>query len=266
MEGFGETLLAFKGVAAGAWLAFLFTAERLKPAVPFPQGRPWAWARPARNLAFLLISAVVSLAIVVPVSQAAAGLEIGLRPGWATGAAGLAVDLLLLDFLIYWWHRANHELRLLWRFHEVHHLDRFLDATTAIRFHFGEVILSAVARAGVIALFAIPLTSVLTFEALVLAAAGFHHSNLKLPPRLEQALSWIVVTPSIHWVHHHRIRRDTDSNYATVLSLWDRLFGTRSATRRTPEMEIGVEGREEQRLPSLLLWPFRPRAGARATS
>ncbi len=265
MEGFGETLLAFKGVAVGAWLAFLFAAERLKPAVPFPQGRAWAWARPARNLAFLLVSAVVSLAIVVPVSQAAAGLEIGLRPGWATGAAGLALDLLLLDFLIYWWHRANHELPFLWRFHEVHHLDRFLDASTAIRFHFGEVILSALARAGVIVLFAMPLSSVLIFEALVLAAAGFHHSNLKLPPNLERALSWIVVTPSIHWVHHHRSRRDTDSNYATVLSLWDRLFSTRSATRRTPEMEIGVEGREEESLPLLLSRPFRPRAAEART-
>jgi sterol desaturase/sphingolipid hydroxylase (fatty acid hydroxylase superfamily) len=254
MEGLGEGLLAIKGVAVGAWLALLLAAERLFPAVPFPQsGR---WSRPARNLAFLAISALVSLAVVVPVSKWAAGLALGLRPGWATGGAGLAFDLLLLDFLIYWWHRANHRAPFLWRFHEVHHLDRFLDVTTAVRFHFGEVILSALARAGVILLFAIPLTSVLVFEALVLAGAAFHHSNLKLPPAFERALSWIVVTPAIHWVHHHRIRQDTDSNYATVLSLWDRLFGSRSPTRRTPEMEIGVEGREEQDLPRLLARPF----------
>jgi sterol desaturase/sphingolipid hydroxylase (fatty acid hydroxylase superfamily) len=256
MDGLGETLLAFKGVAAGAWLALLFTAERLRPAVPFPQGRPWAWARPVRNLVFLLISAVVSLAIVVPVSRVAADMHIGFRAGWATGATGLVFDLLLLDFLIYWWHRANHRLPFLWRFHEVHHLDRFLDVTSAVRFHFGEVILSALARAGVIALFAIPLSSVLSFEALILVSTAFHHSDLKLPPRLEKVLSWIVVTPSIHWVHHHRIRRDTDSNYSTVLSLWDHLFASRSETRRTPDMEIGVEGREEQDLPKLMLRPF----------
>ena len=266
MDGVGETLLAFKGVAVGAWLALVFTAERLAPAVPFPYPRAGAGSRLARNLAFLLISAMVSLAIVVPVSRAAAGLELGFRPGWASGARGLAFDLLLLDFLIYWWHRANHRVPFLWRFHEVHHLDRFLDTTSAVRFHFGEVILSALARAGVIVLFAMPLTSIFTFEALVLAAAGFHHSNLKLPPRLERALSWVVVTPSIHWVHHHRIHRDTNSNYATILSLWDRVFGSRSATRRTPEMEIGVEGREEQDLPRLLLRPFRSTADARATS
>jgi sterol desaturase/sphingolipid hydroxylase (fatty acid hydroxylase superfamily) len=254
MEDLGEGLLAYKGVAVGAWLMLLLAAERLFPAVPFPaSGR---WSRPARNLAMLLISAAVSLTIVVPVSKLAAGLALGFRPGWAAGAAGLAFDLLLLDFLIYWWHRANHRFPFLWRFHEVHHLDRFLDVTTAVRFHFGEVILSALARAGVILLFSIPLSSVLVFETLVLAGAAFHHSNLKLPPQLERVLSWIVVTPAIHWVHHHRIRRDTDSNYATVLSLWDRLFGSRSPTRRTPEMEIGVEGREEQDLPRLLVRPL----------
>ncbi|MCI0430648.1 MAG: sterol desaturase family protein [Rhodospirillales bacterium] len=257
--------MAFKGVAVSAWLAFLFTAERFRPAVPFPRARATAWIRPARNLSFLLVSAAVSLIIVVPVSRWAAGLELGFRPGWASGAPGLGFDLLLLDFLIYWWHRANHQLPFLWRFHEVHHLDRFLDTTSAVRFHFGEVILSALARAGVIALFAIPLPSILVFEALVLAAAGFHHSNLKLPARFERLLSWIVVTPSIHWVHHHRIRRDTNSNYATVLSLWDPVFGTRSPTRRTAEMEIGVEEREEQNLPRLLLRPFRLTAGARTT-
>lgn len=67
------------------------------------------------------------------------------------------------------------------------------------------------------------------------------------------------MTPSIHWVHHHRRKSDTDANYATVLSLWDRLFGSRAATRRSPDMEIGVEGSEEAGLPALLLAPFQPR-------
>ena len=80
---------------------------------------------------------------------------------------------------------------------------------------------------------------------------------MALPPALETALSRIVVTPSIHWVHHHRDRRDTDSNYATVLSLWDRLFASRSPTPRRAGMPIGVEGREELALPQLLVAPFR---------
>jgi sterol desaturase/sphingolipid hydroxylase (fatty acid hydroxylase superfamily) len=145
----------------------------------------------------------------------------------------------------------------LWRFHGVHHLDRILDTTTAVRFHFGEVALSALARAVVILALAIPLASVLVFETLVLIAAIFHHSNLRLSRHFERALSRVIVTPSIHWVHHHRIRADTDSNYSTVLSLWDPLFRSRSRTPRTPDLEIGVEGREELPVLGLVAAPFK---------
>ena len=90
-------------------------------------------------------------------------------------------------------------------------------------------------------------------------AALFHHSNLRIQPRIERVLSWFVVTPAIHWVHHHAIRRDTDSNYATILSVWDRLFGNRSETRRWPEMPIGVERLTDVRFFSLLVRPFHRR-------
>jgi sterol desaturase/sphingolipid hydroxylase (fatty acid hydroxylase superfamily) len=103
------------------------------------------------------------------------------------------------------------------------------------------------------------LESILAFETLVLISAIFHHSNLRLPPALEKALSFVVVTPSIHWVHHHAVRADTDSNYSTVLSLWDRLFASRSRTPRTPTMPIGVEGRREENLGGLLMLPFKER-------
>jgi sterol desaturase/sphingolipid hydroxylase (fatty acid hydroxylase superfamily) len=106
------------------------------------------------------------------------------RPAWWSGAGGLLLDLALLDCLLYWWHRANHVVPVLWRFHAGHHLDRFLDTTSAVRFHAGEVPLSALARAGVIVLLALPLGSVLVFETRVLMAAMFLHSNLRLlaPP------------------------------------------------------------------------------------
>ena len=103
----------------------------------------------------------------------------------------------------------------------------------------------------------IPLVTVLVFETLVLISSVFHHSNVKLPQGVERALARVIVTPSIHWVHHHAIRRDTDSNYATVLSIWDLVFGSRSATRRTPDMPIGTEGRREKPLLGLLGRPFR---------
>ena len=138
-------------------------------------------------------------------------------------------------------------------------MDEFLDTTSAVRFHFGEVLLSAGFRAAVIIALDMPFASIVVFEALVLLAAVFHHSNLRLPAPLERALGWLVVTPAIHWVHHHAVDRDARSNYATILSLWDPLGGTRSATRRHEAMPIGLPKADDQAVGALLLRPFRRR-------
>jgi sterol desaturase/sphingolipid hydroxylase (fatty acid hydroxylase superfamily) len=244
------------GALVGIWFAGFLLAERFWPAAPVPAAVARApLARLARNLALAAINFLLSPLAVLPLTALAAGHALAWRPLWWQGWPGLALDLLLLDLLIYWWHRANHEWRFLWRFHLVHHLDRTLDSTSALRFHFGEVLISAAARAGAILLLGFPFLSIVAFETLLLTATIFHHSNLSLPPRFEAALARLVITPSIHWVHHHRRKVDTDSNYGTVFSFWDRLFRSRSRTRRSPAMEIGVEGAEELALPGLLLRP-----------
>jgi sterol desaturase/sphingolipid hydroxylase (fatty acid hydroxylase superfamily) len=258
-----EFLLAWKVVLVGGWLAAFFLAERLRPAARPPAGPRGGEAafglhRLLRNAGLWLGNVGMSVLLVVPLSLWAASVSLDWRPAWWAGWPGLLLDLAILDFAIYWWHRANHELPPLWRFHEVHHLDRFLDTTSAVRFHFGEVALSAVFRAGLIVLLGFPLSSVIAFEVLVLLCAIFHHSNLRLPAGLERALGWVVVTPEIHWVHHHAVRRDTDSNYGTLFSFWDRLFGSKNPARRRLGMPIGVERRIEQPLPHLLLRPFLP--------
>ncbi len=260
-----EGLLAWKGLAVLLWLAAFFLAERWRPAArPRPaaaQGAPGGWHRLARNFSLWLVVSALSPLIVLPLTYWASGQALDWRPAWWQGAPGLVLDILLLDVLIYWWHRANHEVAFLWRFHEVHHLDRFLDTTSALRFHFGEVLLSALARAGVILLLGFPFASVVAFEVLVICSAVFHHSNLRLPARLERVLSRVVITPSIHWVHHHAVRSDTDSNYGTIFSFWDPLFGTRSPTARDLEMAIGTEGRAEEGFLDLLIHPFRLASG-----
>lgn len=240
------------GIVLAALLAFLFL-ERLFPVARWAGG----FARVGRNLSLALCNVAIGPLIVIPLTLYAAGIAPRWRPDMLTGWSGLAFDIVALDFWIYWWHRANHRLPFLWRFHAVHHLDETLDATTALRFHFGEVALSAVARAAVIFLIAIPPASVVAFETLLAVVTIFHHSNLKLPRRLERALSFIIVTPSIHWIHHHAERADTDSSYATLLSPWDRLFGSRSLTVRTAELPIGVEGVRDMPVVRLLLRPFR---------
>ncbi len=236
-------------------LVGLLVLERLFPVARWVGG---LW-RVARNFSLAAINAALSPLIVLPLTYFAASHGLSWRPVEWSGWGMLLFDIVLLDFWIYWWHRANHALPFLWRFHEVHHLDNMLDVSSALRFHFGEVLLSALVRAAVIVLLDVPFTSVVAFELVVALAAMFHHSNLRLPGWFEQPLSRLIVTPSLHWIHHHALRADTDSNYSTFLSVWDRLFASKSQTLRTPELAMGVEGERDKPGLKLVIRPFDPR-------
>lgn len=252
------TIFASKGGIIVAALVSFLVLERLFPVARWVGG---LW-RVVKNFGLAGFNALLSPLIVLPVTQFAAIHALQWRPENWTGGWLILVDLLILDCWIYWWHRINHEVQFLWRFHEVHHLDETLDASSALRFHFGEVLLSSLVRAGVIILLGIPFASVVIFETAIALGAIFHHSNLNLPRWLERPLSWLIVTPSIHWVHHHAIRSDTDSNYAGLLSVWDRIFGSSSKTSRTPDMPIGVEGQRDKSALRLVIRPFAPRRRA----
>jgi sterol desaturase/sphingolipid hydroxylase (fatty acid hydroxylase superfamily) len=254
-----EDTLALKSLLVALWLLCFFAAERLLPAAK-SELQGWQAAglrRLARNLGLWIMNLGLSPLVVLPLTAAASAAALNWRPeGWQ-GLAALLLDLLILDFLIYWWHRANHQVPFLWRFHAVHHLDNTLDTTSALRFHFGEVILSALFRAAVVFLLGIPFEHIVAFETLVLLAAIFHHSNIRLALPIESALSRVLITPGIHWVHHHAVRRDTDSNYGTLLVFWDRIFASRSPNARRLDMAIGVEREAEESLAGLLIRPFR---------
>jgi sterol desaturase/sphingolipid hydroxylase (fatty acid hydroxylase superfamily) len=245
-------MLPLKALLLGLWFAALAGAERLAPASPRPAGE----GRVFRNLALWAANTVMNPLLTLPISVAAAGVALWTRPDMPWWAA-LTLDLLLLDLWAYVWHRANHERRFLWRFHRVHHWDEFLDTTSAVRFHPGEVLISALARAPLIVVADVNLTSILLFDSFVLASALFHHSNIRLPARLEAALRLVIVTPSHHWVHHHAVHADTDSNYGALLTVWDRMFGSWSKTARSAAMKIGVEGERERSLMELAVAPVR---------
>jgi sterol desaturase/sphingolipid hydroxylase (fatty acid hydroxylase superfamily) len=261
-----QQLLAFKGVLVLLWLALALILEQWRPAALPPlhlAGYGAAWfARWGRNFGFFALGAALSSLLVLPVTIWAASLQLWTRPEAVPPYLWPLIDLVLLDLWIYWWHRANHEIRFLWRFHQVHHRDRHLDASTALRFHFGELFLSALVRAIVIIALAVPLQSVLVFEALVLVATIFHHANWRVPAGLERALAHVIITPSRHWVHHHRVQRDTDSTYGTIFSFWDKIFRTTTPTQRTQLMPIGVEGQEEADFIGLIGLPSKGYARA----
>jgi sterol desaturase/sphingolipid hydroxylase (fatty acid hydroxylase superfamily) len=233
----------------------LAAIERLRGASLRPQADDFA--RTLRNLALGGIIAVAGYAFLVAITVFFTKYSLGFRPEFLDGTVGLVFNLVVLDLWAYILHRAYHRVPVMWRLHSVHHLDAFLDTTSAVRFHLGEVVLSVLLRSVPIVLLDLSLETVVLFETILLCAALFHHSNIKLPVQLEAILRFVIVTPSHHWVHHHAVRADTDSNYGAVLTIWDRLFGSWSLCVRTPDMKIGVEGQAERNFLHLLTTPFK---------
>ncbi len=134
--------------------------------------------------------------------------------------------VVLLDFVAWIWHRANHRWPLLWRFHAVHHSDRHFDASTAFRFHPGELFISLGVRLLVVTLTALPLEGLIAFEVIFGFFNLFVHSDARIAAHLERLLGGIFVTPSLHRLHHSNRVSELDRNFGTIFSCWDRLAHT----------------------------------------
>jgi sterol desaturase/sphingolipid hydroxylase (fatty acid hydroxylase superfamily) len=138
----------------------------------------------------------------------------------------IVIAVLFMDAMLYIWHFLNHKIPLFWRFHRVHHSDLNMDVSTATRFHIGELALSAVIKIGLIYFIGAGLVSVIIFESLLVAAAQFQHSSLKVSGSFEKVFLAFFVPPSMHRIHHSVKIQERDTNYGTILSVWDRMFGT----------------------------------------
>lgn len=227
------------GLLAAAALA-LFLAERRRPLRQQTQAEP---RRLLRNLALGAMSmTVVSLVenpVVHPLAARTERRRSGLvqrlpLPEWARDAAAM----LLMDYTIYLWHVATHRVPFLWRFHLVHHLDLDLDASTALRFHAADMAISTPYRAAQVALIGVSPRALRLWQSWFFASVLFHHSNARLPLRLERLLARAITTPRMHGIHHAAERAQTDSNWSSGLSLWDHLHGTFQLD--APQRAIGV--------------------------
>jgi sterol desaturase/sphingolipid hydroxylase (fatty acid hydroxylase superfamily) len=172
----------------------------------------------------------------------------------------IVVAVLLLDYTMYFWHWLNHRVPFLWRFHHVHHTDLDLDVSTAFRFHFGEMLLSVAARAAQVVIVGASPVAALIYEIVLEASTEFHHSNVRLPLRFERVLSWFVMTPRAHGIHHSIVAQETNSNFSNFLILWDRLHRTLRLNVAQKDIVIGVPDYRDPRelgIVALLLMPFR---------
>ncbi len=174
----------------------------------------------------------------------------------------LLVSILILDLAIYLQHVVFHAVPGLWRLHRMHHADLDFDATTGLRFHPFEIVISMGVKLAVVAALGPPAVAVLAFEVLLSAASLFNHANIALPQRIDRWLRLVLVTPDMHRVHHSADPRETHSNFGFSLSWWDRLLGTYRAqpVRGHEGMEIGIGAFRTRRdlwLDRMLLQPFR---------
>lgn len=208
----------------------------------------------------LLTSFALAGMTVAGIGWAQGRLPAVLGPGRLPDAANLVFVLMLFDIWMYLWHKANHRVRFLWRFHRAHHADTAMDTTTALRFHPVELILSSLVRLPVLVLLGMSFRQLVLFETILNISTLFHHSNLGVPEKWDRLLRAVVVTPNMHRVHHSIERPETDSNFTSILSIWDRLFGTFRIRKDTQAITIGLPRfREEryQRLWGFLITPFQ---------
>jgi len=138
----------------------------------------------------------------------------------------IIIGVLALDFSSWLIHLVMHKVRPLWRFHLIHHSDNNVDVTTGLRHHPGDSLLRGIAFLLLIFISGSPMYSVMIYQTLLVLATAFTHANISLPKNLDKALSYVLVSPNMHKVHHHWKQPFTDSNYGAVFSIWDRLFGT----------------------------------------
>ncbi len=226
-----------------------------------------AWRRWPSNLGLVAVATIlVRLAApagAVGVALWAQAQGLGLFPALGVPfVVATPVAVVALDLLVYLQHRAFHAVPALWRLHRVHHADPELDASSGLRFHPVEILLSLGIKAVAVVALGAPPEAVLLFEVLLNATSMFNHANLGMPGWLDRPLRWLLVTPDMHRVHHSEIRHEMDSDFGFCLSWWDRLFGTYVAAplRGQLGMVIGVEGYRadaEQRIDRLLVQPLR---------
>lgn len=170
------------------------------------------------------------------------------------------IGFLMMDLSFYYWHRINHSLPLLWRFHNVHHVDPDLDVSTSMRFHVVEILYSSAFRLVQLGLIGVNPFTFFCYELVFQANTFLQHSNLKLPLCFEKKINKILVTPRMHGIHHSNYFDETNSNYGSVFSFWDKLHKTLKLNVAQKDIIIGVPGysnSQDNRLSQLLLIPFK---------
>jgi sterol desaturase/sphingolipid hydroxylase (fatty acid hydroxylase superfamily) len=229
-------------VVVGGTFLVLTALERRRP---LRHVREAKWRHVSRNIVFAGAAAATVNLLERPVVEPLATMVERRRCGLLyrcrlPRSLHVILAVVLLDYTLYVWHVLAHRVSWLWRFHLVHHVDRDLDASTALRFHAGELALSVPWRAMQIAAIGVPPDALQIWQNILLLSILFHHSNVELPIDVERLVARVFVTPRIHGIHHSIIPEETESNWSSGLTVWDYLHGTLRLDVPQQAITIGV--------------------------
>ncbi|HYF32446.1 MAG TPA: sterol desaturase family protein [Chitinophagaceae bacterium] len=238
----------------------------LEGIVPLFNLRYRKWRHAGLNLFFTFTTVVVNFAfafLIVKASAWAVDQQFGLLylvklPLWLF----ILLGLMIMDLIsAYWIHYIQHQVKWMWKFHLVHHTDTWVDTTTANRHHPGESVFRAAFTLLAVVVTGAPLWMVFLYQSLSAAFSQFNHANIRFPRRLDTMLSWFIVSPNMHKVHHHNTQPLTDTNYGNIFSIWDRLFGTFAYVKDINTLQYGIDTHplesEHNSMSNLLKIPFQ---------
>jgi len=238
----------------------------LESAVPFFKFKYNKWQHAGINLFFTLTTIIINFALAFILLKVAHYVTINhfgilnWLPQMNTWLYTI-VGLLLMDFIgAYLAHFTEHKVKLLWRFHLIHHSDTFVDTTSGNRHHPGESVIRFTFTTVAVLLVGSPMWMVFMYQTLSVVATQFTHANICLPKKLDKFMSYILVSPDMHKIHHHYKLPHTDSNYGNIFSVWDRLLGTFSYMKRETivyGIDTHMKSEENNNLTSLLKIPFQ---------
>jgi len=231
-------------LVVGGTFIVLTVLERRRP---LRRTREAKWRHVSRNIVFAGAAAATVNLLERPVVEPLARMVQRRRYGLLyvrrlPPLLHFILAVVFLDYTLYAWHVLTHRVPWLWRFHLVHHVDLDLDASTALRFHAGELALSIPWRAMQIAVIGVPPDALHVWQNIVLLSILFHHSNVELPIAVERLVARFVVTPRLHGIHHSNVPEEMDSNWSSGLTVWDYLHGTLRLDVPQQAITIGVRG------------------------
>jgi len=245
-------------------LAFFWLFESLIPLFRFSYKK---WRHAGKNLFFTATTAVINFAfayLIVKSSDWAVATGFGLLHLaelniWLFALLGLLVLDLIGAYFIHW---LEHQVPWMWHFHIIHHSDTHVDTTTANRHHPGESVFRAVFTLIAVLVAGAPMWLVMLYQTLSVIFSQFNHANIRLPEWADRLLSWVIVSPNMHKIHHHYQLPLTDTNYGNIFAFWDRIFGTFAKVEKPENLVYGLDTHmnpeENDRLKNLLAIPFQP--------